>query len=104
MRDNNNKHITSNNYLVFSNFTNWILSKIIHNKIYNIGNTEYKDIHIEELSCLIKQLISLELFEIISLSFVNIEKRSFFLEEFELHQAVIENNSRKINRICKDKR
>jgi hypothetical protein len=46
----------------------------------------------------------LEIFEIINLSFLNIEKRSFFLEDFELHQAIIENNLRKIDRICKNEK
>ena len=41
-----------------------------------------------------------EMDERLNLSFVNICKRNYFEEDFELHKAVYENNLRMIRKIC----
>jgi hypothetical protein len=38
--------------------------------------------------------------ERINISFVNLSKRNYFEEDFELHKAVFENNLRMIRKIC----
>ena len=67
----------------------WIILKI---NFTNFAINSFKDLNIIK--------ISNELEEIMNLSFYNIGKRNYFNDDFELHNAVMNNNLRLIRKIC----